>query len=415
MRLHDCFHGCAHTRVGSALLALLACAAGAGAQQPVTIRAGRLLDGKGGAQRNVVVTVVDGRIQSIAASNAPVTWDLSSLTLMPGGIDTHVHLNWHFDPDGKTHHLSSREESQEQATLYEAQNAWVTLMGGITTVQSVGSPLDGNVRDFIARGAIPGPRLLTSLGSIQGGSPDSIRARVRRFKADGADVIKIFASASIRNGGAATLTQEQLNAACGEAKAQGLRAVVHAHGPESAQRATLAGCTSIEHGVLLDDATLDMMAQHHMIYDPNIGLVLQNYLENRAHYEGIGNYNEEGFRYMQQAIPTALDVFRKALKRKDLRIVFGTDAVAGAHGRNFEEIIYRVQKGGQPAMDAIVSATSVSAESLGLEKEIGSLAPGMQADIIGLEGDPSADITALRRVRFVMKGGTVYRSGPLPR
>jgi imidazolonepropionase-like amidohydrolase len=103
-------------------------------------------------------------------------------------------------------------------------------------------------------------------------------------------------------------------------------------------------------------------------------------------------------------------VFKKALLRRNLPIVFGTDAVAGAHGRNFEEMIYRVQKGGQPAMDAIVSATSVSARSLGLGDRIGAIAPGMDADLIALDGDPSADITALRRVRFVMKGGVVYRN-----
>jgi imidazolonepropionase-like amidohydrolase len=380
------------------------------AAQTVTLRASRVLDGTGAVLRDVVISVRDGRIQSIGPSTARADYDLSTLTLLPGGIDTHVHINWHFDADGRTHHVSAQEESPQQAMLYAAENAYTTLLSGITTVQSLGAGLDKDLRDWIARGTLPGPRILTSLGSIQRGTPDSIRAAVRRFKQNGADVIKIFASASIRDGGAATLTQEQLDAACGEAKAQGLRAVVHAHGPESAARATRAGCTAIEHGALLDDATLDLMAQHHMFYDPNIGLVLQNYIENRAKYEGIGNYNEEGFRYMEKAVPGALAVFRKALQRKDLRIIFGTDAVAGAHGRNFEEIIYRVQQGGQPAMDAIISATSLAAASLGLEGRIGRIAPGMEADIIGTDGDPASDITALRRVRFVMKAGKVYRN-----
>jgi len=392
-------------------IALCAVAAGpARARQAVTIRASRVLDGKGGVQRDVVITVENGRIRSIAPSSARATYDLTGLTLMPGGIDTHVHINWHFDEDGKTHH--TRDESDAKAALYAAENAWITLQSGITTVQSLGATIDGDLRDFIARGAIPGPRVLTSLGSLneRSGPPDSLRARVRRFRDSGADVIKLFASASIRDGGAATMSQEQLDAACGEAKALGLRAVVHAHGPESARRATQAGCTSIEHGALLDDATLDYMAEHGIYYDPNIGLVLQNYIENRPKFEGIGNYNEEGFRYMEQAVPGALAVFRKALLRKNLPIVFGTDAVAGAHGRNFEEIIYRVQKGGQPAMDALVSATSVSARSLGLGDRIGAIAPGLDADIIAFDGDPSADITALRRVRFVMRGGVVYRN-----
>jgi imidazolonepropionase-like amidohydrolase len=112
---------------------------------------------------------------------------------------------------------------------------------------------------------------------------------------------------------------------------------------------------------------------------------------------------------MEQAVPTALEVSRKALQRKNLRIVFGTDAVAGAHGRNFEELIYRVEKGGQPAMDALISATSRAAESLGMGDRVGRLSPGLAADIIGLDGDPSQDITALRRVRFVMKNGIIYK------
>jgi imidazolonepropionase-like amidohydrolase len=154
-------------------------------------------------------------------------------------------------------------------------------------------------------------------------------------------VIKIFASASIRDGGGPTMSQEQLDAACGEATAQGLRSAVHAHGPESAQRAIHAGCTVIEHGALLDDATLDLMDTRRTFYDPNIGLVLQNYLENRAQFEGVGNYNAEGFAHMERAVPRALDTFRRALQRENIRIVFGTDAVAGAHGRNFEEIMNR--------------------------------------------------------------------------
>jgi imidazolonepropionase-like amidohydrolase len=108
-------------------------------------------------------------------------------------------------------------------------------------------------------------------------------------------------------------------------------------------------------------------------------------------------------------VPQALDVFRRALRRPKLRTVFGTDAVAGAHGRNFEEIVYRVRQGGQPARDAIISATSLAAESLGMADRIGALAAGMQSDLIALDGNPQEDITALRRPVFVMKGGTVFR------
>jgi quinoprotein glucose dehydrogenase len=403
-------NGLLRTALGCALIALLPAAAGA--RQAMTVRAGVLLDGAGGVRRDVVITIRDGRIAAIGDAVGAVDHDLSRYTLMPGGIDTHVHIDWHFDADGRTHHVSREEESRAQAMRYAVQNAYLTLRSGITTVQSLGASLDGALRDSIARDVIPGPRILTSLRSLseRSGSPDQLRAAVRQLRADGADVIKIFASASIRDGGAPTMTQEQLDAACGEARALGLRSAVHAHGPASAQRAIRAGCTVIEHGALLDDATLDLMAERGTWFDPNIGLVLQNYLENKDRYLGIGNYTEEGFAHMERAIPAALDVFRRALRRPGIRMVFGTDAVAGAHGRNFEEIIYRVQQGGQSPADAIVSATSVAAASLGLGGRTGTAAVGFDADLIALDGNPLEDITALRRVVFVVRGGRVYRN-----
>jgi quinoprotein glucose dehydrogenase len=382
-------------------------------ERAVTLRAGTLLDGRGDVQHNVLITVQNGRILTIttATPDARVDHDVSAFTVMPGGIDTHVHINWHFDPDGRTHNLSQQEEPPDAALRYAEQNAVVTLRSGITTVQSLGASIDGALRDAIARGEAQGPRIITSLRSIseRTGTPAEIRATVRTLRDDGAGVIKIFASASIRDGGPPTMSQDQLDAACGEARALGLRSAVHAHGPESAQRAILAGCTVIEHGALLDDATLDLMAERGTFYDPNIGLVLQNYLDNRERFLGIGNYTEEGFAHMERAVPLALAVFRNAIARPGIRIVFGTDAVAGAHGRNFEELIYRVQQGGQPAMAALISATSLAATSLGLGDSLGTLAPGFAADLIALEGNPAVDITALRRIRFVMKDGRVAR------
>src|SRR5262249_50875465 len=153
----------------------------------------------------------------------------------------------------------------------------------------------------------------------------------------------------------------------------GLRVAVHAHGPESVQRAVLAGCTSIEHGALIGQAELDLMAAHGTYFDPNIDLVFRNYFENKQHFLGIGNYTEEGFAQMAQAVPKAVHVFELGLQTKGLKIVFGTDAVAGAHGRNFQELIYRVKRG-LPPMDAITSATSLAAESLGLGDRVGTIA-----------------------------------------
>jgi imidazolonepropionase-like amidohydrolase len=233
---------------------------------------------------------------------------------------------------------------------------------------------------------------------------------VGRRKAEGADVIKVFASGSIRDGGQQTMNDDQLKAICGEAKTLGMRTMVHAHSAASIKASVLAGCDQIEHGVFADDETLKLMAERHVYFDPQICLVFTNYLDNRAKYEGIGNYNEAGFAAMQKAIPIATEMFKRAIKTPGLKVIFGTDAVAGAHGRNVEELVCRVQAAGQSPIDAITSATSLGAEALRMEKQIGAIAPGLQADLIAVQGDPTKDITALRRVMFVMKGGKVYKN-----
>jgi len=296
--------------------------------------------------------------------------------------------------------------------LRAVDNAILTLNAGFTTIQSPGQMTDKDLRDAVARGIIPGPRILTSLQPLMenSGPPEKLRELVRQRKEQGADFIKIFASKSIREGGAQTMTDEQLQAACGEAKALGLRTMVHAHSAESAKASTLAGCTSVEHGAYVTDEVFSLMAERGTYYDPNIGLVLQNYLENKPKFLGSGNYTEEGFAFMEKGLAITLATFKKALTHKNLKIVYGTDAVAGAHGRNYEEFIVRVRDGGQDPMAALESATSISAESMNMADQIGSLAPGMQADIVGFDGNPLQDVTAARRAVFVLKGGKVYEN-----
>ncbi|HJU44457.1 MAG TPA: amidohydrolase family protein [Vicinamibacterales bacterium] len=373
----------------------------------VTVRAGRLIDGRGGVLSNVDIAVKDGKIVSIGPSTGQAAHNLLTLTVMPGFIDTHVHIGWHFDAKGRYH---AGPEPPEQAALYGAENAWVTLMAGFTTVQSVGAASDKPLRDAINRGVLPGPRILTSLGSVGNAkwTVDQIREDIRRKKADGADLIKIFASASIRDGGTPTLSQEQVDAACGEARAQGLRSMVHAHSPESMMRAARARCTVVEHGGLANEEALKALADAGVYFDPNIGLVTQNYLENKARFLGIGNYTEEGFAAMEKALGLKDRMFTAALKTPNLKMVMGTDAVAGAHGQNAREPIERVRSGQLP-LAAITGMTWLAAESMGLGTEIGTLAPGFRADIVAVEGDPRVDITALQRVRFVMKDGKVYK------
>jgi imidazolonepropionase-like amidohydrolase len=400
-----------------ALAALLALAAPATAA-PVTIRAARLIDGRGHVLANAAVVVEGGKIVAIDEHPKRVDVDLPGATLLPGGIDTHVHIGWHFDADpvtgkpGRSHDdETDRHESEAESALFAAENAYRTLMGGVTTVQSLGAPIDKPLRDAIARGTLPGPRILTALEPLSDESLpiEVLRGQVDKAADDGADVIKVFASQSIRTGGGPTMSQEQMDAICGEAKKRGLRTAVHAHGPESVARAVRAGCTSVEHGALIDQATLDLMAAHGTYFDPNTDLVFRNYFENQTHFLGIGNYNEAGFAAMHAAVGRILDVFRRALKTPGLKIVFGTDALAGAHGRNFQELEYRVRVGGQEPLAAITSATSRAAESHGLGDRVGTLAPGYEADLIAVEGDPLRDIGALEHVVFVMKGGTIYR------
>ncbi len=377
----------------------------------VTLRAARVLDGKGGSRTNAVVEIRGSKIVAIDARRGAVTRDLGDVTLMPGMIDVHVHVDWHFQPNG----LYGRRDGQPQETPEQIEaavqaNLDAMLDAGFTTVQSLGAASDKGRRDAINAGTKRGPRILTSLGQINpraADTPDQLRQRVKTLKENGADVIKLFASGSIRDGGKMSATQEQIDAVCGEARAQGLRSVVHAHDPASVIASVKGGCSQIEHGAYADDAAFKAMKDANVFFDPNIGLVLQNYIENKAKYMGSGNYNEEGFAFMEKAVPTLAVGFKRALSF-GLRMPMGTDAVAGAHGQNARESIARV-KAGQSPNDAIIGATSLAAESLGLGATIGTLAAGYEADLVAVGGDPTKDIAKLRDVRFVMKAGRIVK------
>jgi imidazolonepropionase-like amidohydrolase len=398
-------------RILAALVVVLLSAFDAAAQAGrVTLRAASAFDGKGRSIPDVIIVVANGKIADVRSGEAVTpTYDLRGLTILPGLIDTHVHLDTHFGKDGTA---SNRGETPAQAILYEAENAYITLMAGFTTVQSIGSPSDVEVREAIARGVMPGPRLITSIRPINEntGTPDQIRAFVRKLKADGADLVKLFASKSSREGGTQTMTDEQVAAACGEARSQGLRTWVHAHSPSSIRAAVNGGCTVVTHGSQATAAELQLMASRGVYFEPNIGLVSQNYLENRSRYFGIGNFDEQGFAFTEKGIPMKLKMFKNALKVSGLKLLMGTDAGAGAHGRSAEEIIYRVQIAGQRAADALANATSLNAQAIELGNRIGAIAAGMDGHLIAVEGDPVKDITALRRVRFVMRSGHVYKN-----
>ena len=376
----------------------------------IVIAASTVLDGKGRVLHDTHIVIEGSRIVAIDPKAGPVDYDLRGLTVMPGWIDAHAHITWSFGPDGKN---GGMDRTTPEAAYQSASNALATLMAGFTTIQSPGSPTDIPLRDAIARGSIPGPRILTSAAPLFGrgeqtGTPEEIRAFVQKQKAAGADLIKIFASGGMTRG-TMTMSQEQLNAACDEAKKQGLRSIVHAF-RDAVRAATIAGCTEIEHGLGASDDDLKLMAERGTYLDPQAGLLLETYLLYKDKFLAPPYYTEEGFAAMKDLIPAHQEFIKRAIKIPGLKIVYGTDAVAGVHGRNAEDFIHRVRDCGVDPMAAMISANSLGAEALGMSDQIGSIAPGLQADIIAIEGDPLKDITSVRRVLFVMKSGVVYKN-----
>jgi len=376
------------------------------------IAASAVFDGKGRVLHNTRIVIVGSRIVAIDPKAEPVDYDLRGLTVLPGWIDAHVHITTSFGSDGK---FAGGDGTTQQHGYSTASNAWLTLMGGVTTVQTMGAPGEAALRSAIANGSLPGPRILTAVEALTGrgeqtGTPEEIRAYVRKQKDAGADFIKIYAAGGMRQGGM-TLSQEQLNAACDEAKKQGLRTLVHAF-REAVRAAAVAGCTQVEHGVGATDDDLKLMAEKGSYLDPQAGLLWENYLQHKEKFAGTPFFPKtvEGFEPMKDLPGMNHELLRRAVKVSGLKIVFGTDDLAGMHGRNAEEFIRRVRDGGVDPAAAMISANSLAAEALGMADQIGSIAPGLQADIIVVDGNPLKDITAVQRVIFVMKGGIVYKN-----
>src|SRR5215468_1345645 len=302
--------------VAFCLLAVCAFAQQPDSQTPtrgkrIVIAASALLDGKGHMSRNTRIVIEGARIVAIDPKAGPVDYDLRGLTVMPGWIDMHTHLTSSFGKDGKV----AGDMSAEESAYRTASNAWITLLGGFTTVQTMSQTVA--LRDAIANGLLPGPRILTIVESLAGrgeqsGTPDELRAYVRKQKEAGSDLIKIYASGGLSRG-AKTLSQEQLNAVCDEAKKQGLRTHVHAF-RDAVPAATLAGCSQIEHGVGATDDDLRLMASKGTYLDPQAGLVWENYLLNKEKFVGTPFYPAtlEGFASMEKLIPLYHDFLKRA-------------------------------------------------------------------------------------------------------
>ena len=375
---------------------------------PVVVLTSLGIDGHGGTLEDARIGISNGRITSLDAPEVGTVIDLRGYTVLPGWIDTHVHLGSHFNKAGR---IATEEEPPMETSLGIARAAWDTLMGGFTTVQTVGEMSERPLRDAIRDQGFPGPRVLTSLEWVAGTpeTPDEeLLAMVRERKAQGADLVKIFASASQRVGATPTLTEAQLKLLCDEVHALGMRSMVHAYRSQVAAAAR-AGCMQIEHATYATAEELQVAIDHGAYISPQVGLVVQSYMANQERYIGVGNYTREGMAIMERDMHYDFELCSLAASLPGAKLVFSTDATAGAHGRNADEFIGRVEYCGQTPMEALVSAGRIAAEALGMADRIGRLAPGYEADIIALDGNPLEDINAVRNVVFVMRGGVVYK------
>jgi imidazolonepropionase-like amidohydrolase len=405
--------------------------------EPLIVLAGRLVDvATGDVHKDRALVIAGDRIEDVfSASEAPSgarTIDLSDRTVLPGLIDSHAHLIGEMDVGQGYAYLVNRSSAQEALT--GVTNALATLLGGVTTVRDVGTFhafVDLALREAIDDGRIAGPRMMCAGayvtcpgggGDITGLPPgfpvpdelrvgvssgaEQVRANVRRIFDAGADFIKVLATGAVltsgTNPGEPELTEEEMRAAVEEAEARGTHVAAHAHGAEGAKRAIRAGVRSIEHGCLIDDETIDLMV------DRGTYLVADMFDGDWMLQEGprLG-YSDEVLQKTEMTNDAQRENFAKAVKA-GVKIAFGTDSGIYPHGMNAKNLAFHVRFGQTP-MEAIRSATVVSAELLGWEDRVGSLQPGRFADLIAVEGDPVDDVTVLEDIPFVIKGGEVVK------
>lgn len=418
------------------LLSLLLITQGAFAQKTL-VHCGSLIDGKGSEAQSQVTLVIEGnKITAIekgfsAATGSDKVIDLSKKTVMPGLIDMHVHL------EGET----NKDQALQRFTLNEADVAFrstvmakKTLMAGFTTVRDLGgSGVNIALRNAINQGFVVGPRIFTSGKSIAttGGhadptngyrkdlmgdpgpkegvinSPEDARQAVRQRYKDGSDLIKVTATGGVlsiaKDGSGPQFTLEELKEVIATAREYGFHVAAHAHGAEGMKRAVEAGVTTIEHGTKMTDEVMDLMIRKGTFFVPTISA--GKFVAEQAKVPGY---------YHPLVVPKALEIgpqiqatFARAYKR-GVKIAFGTDAGVFPHGDNGKEFTYMVEAG-MPAMEAIKSATVVPAGILGISDKVGTIAPGMLADIVATDENPLKNIRTMEAVSFVMKEGVVYK------
>ncbi|MBP6287519.1 MAG: amidohydrolase family protein [Ferruginibacter sp.] len=407
------------------------------AQQTI-LHCGKLIDVKNKAvleNMSVIIEgnkIVDIKQGYVAARPTDKLVDLKNRTVMPGLMDMHVHL----EGETKRGAVADRFTMNPQDIAFESvKYANVTLMAGFTTVRDLGgSGVNVSLRNAINKGFITGPRIYTAGKSIAttgghadptngyrknlmgdpgpnegviNGADDARKAVRQRYK-DGADLIKITATAGVlsqaKDALGAQFTEEELKAIVETAKDYGFKVAAHAHGPEGMKRAIRAGVTSIEHGTYMDDEAIELFIKYGTWYVPTI--IAGKSTADSARMPGY---------YSDIVTPKALVVgpriqatFTKAYKA-GVKIAFGTDAGVYAHGKNWKEFVYMVE-GGMPAIETIRSATYNTAELLGISDILGVIEKGKLADIIAVDGDPVKDISVMEKVVFVMKDGVVYKN-----
>ncbi|HEX8072177.1 MAG TPA: amidohydrolase family protein [Pyrinomonadaceae bacterium] len=381
----------------------------------VAVRAARLLDVERGQIVNQPVVMVEGdKLVAVGASVAvtpgvPVI-DLGDATLLPGLIDAHTHITYHFDPSG--HFGLSADPNADVSFRYAAENARATLRAGFTTIRNLGAGglVDLRLRDSIARGETEGPRIIASGAPL---TPDLLygvedlgarRAFVRQFVrariAEGADVIKLFEGVDER--GQPLLSEAEVRAAVDEAAKAGRRVAVHAHEAAAVKAAVRGGCASVEHGSFLDEEAVRLLVRYHTALVPTLYLPT-HYLAHQSQFA----FGDSTWTFFERLQARNLDNARRA-HEAGVWLVAGSDAVAGLHGQNAREIEWLVKAGLTPA-EAIRAATADAAKLLGVDAQTGALKPGLAADLIAVRGDPSREIAALEQVGFVMKGGQIVR------
>jgi len=433
------------------VLALWATPAATAFAATTIVDCGRLLDVKAGRWRErVSVTVENGKFVSIAgqaagtSASAPATAssaahiDLRALSCLPGLMDMHTHLTGETRPQA--------ESFRDRLTLNPADYAFRsvvyaerTLLAGFTTARNLGAGhgVDVALKHAIEQGLVKGPRLFVSGKSIATtgghadpsnslnreladalGDPgpdegvingaDDARHAVRARYREGADLIKVTATGGVlslaASGHAPQFTEDELHTIVQTAKDYGFPVAAHAHGAEGMKRAIRAGVRSIEHGTYMDDEAIRLFKEHGTWYVPTISA--GRFVAEKA---ALPDYYAPIVRPKAAAIgPVINETFAKAWKA-GVKIAFGTDAGVFPHGDNAKEFAYMVEAG-MPALEAIRCATTSAAQLLDKSDTLGAVEPGYLADMVAVEGDPLADVTAMQRVRFVMKDGTVFRT-----